>query len=76
MGASDSQKFDLLPDAVLVVDGRGSIVYANRHAEVLFGYERGEMDGLTVEALVPERAREEHEALRRDFTAAPTARLM
>ena len=76
MDAPDADAFESIPDAVLVVDKHGSIVFANGQAEELFGYDPGEMVGLTVEALVPERSRHRHEPLRRGFAAAPAVRPM
>jgi PAS domain S-box-containing protein len=68
--------FESVPDALLVMGRDGSIVFANRHAERLFGYEPGKLVGLAIEALVPERYRRGHEQLRSGFSAAPTARPM
>jgi PAS domain S-box-containing protein len=48
------------PDAVLLVDGRGSIVLVNAQAEAMFGYSREELQGQLIEVLVPEHLRERH----------------
>ena len=53
-----------IPDAVLVLGRDGSIVSANGHAERLFGFGRGKLVGLSIEALVPERYRHQHQQLR------------
>ena len=37
------------PDALIAVDGRGSIVLVNTQAEALFGHRREELIGLPVE---------------------------
>lgn len=50
----------LMPDAALAVDVHGRIVGANALAETLFGYPAGKLHGLSIEALVPERARRRH----------------
>ena len=42
-------------DAAVVVDASGSIVYVNRHTEVLFEYDKRELLGQKLELLVPER---------------------
>src|SRR5277367_176532 len=58
------QRFSLLleaaPDAILEVDPEGRIVLANTEAERLFQRSRGELAGLPVEALLPERFRGGH----------------
>lgn len=52
------------PDAMLVVDGEGTMVFVNRQTEKLFGYSRQEVLGQPVEMLMPERARKPHECHR------------
>ncbi len=66
----------LMPDAAVVVDGKGNIVSVNGRAERLFGYERGEVVGRSIETLVPERFRQAHEKDRAGYYAAPRARSM
>lgn len=48
------------PDAVLTVDGRGHVRFANAEAEHLFGYSCEELIGQEVEQLVPGLLRETH----------------
>lgn len=48
------------PDAVIVADGSTRIVACNAGAQRLFGYTEGELQGMPVMALVPERYRETH----------------
>jgi PAS domain S-box-containing protein len=48
------------PDGIVVVDGTGTIVLANRQTETLFGWARGELLGQPVEVLLPERQRQVH----------------
>lgn len=67
---------DGILDAVLAVDGRGRIVFANRATEQVFGYPRGELVGRSVEVLVPVEARQRHPELRRRYTADPRQRPM
>ncbi|MBV8162456.1 MAG: PAS domain S-box protein [Acidimicrobiia bacterium] len=55
------------PDATVVVDRRGRIVSANRQVETLFGYDRSEVIGLAIEALVPERLRDVHTRHRSEY---------
>ncbi|XYH95755.1 PAS domain S-box protein [Sorangium sp. So ce1128] len=76
----DDEKFrqliDAAPDAMVVVDERGRIVFVNLQTERMFGYERGELLGRLVEILLPERFQRSHIAHRSTFTAAPRARPM
>ncbi len=65
-----------LPVGVLVVNGDGVIAVVNREAERLFGYGGGEIIGQSIELLVPDVARGDHAAFRRDFTARPHPRAM
>ncbi|MCY4028104.1 MAG: SpoIIE family protein phosphatase [Acidobacteria bacterium] len=64
------------PDAVVVVDGAGTIVYANRLIEELFGYKPHTLVGRPVEILVPEAARGRHHGHRADYGRAPAMRAM
>ncbi|HWG19625.1 MAG TPA: sigma 54-interacting transcriptional regulator [Terracidiphilus sp.] len=68
--------FAISPDAIFVVDAKGVIREANPRAAEMFGYERGEMVGLPIEALVPERFRERHPSHRENFNAHPRTRQM
>jgi len=72
-------KHDLLeaiPDAVVVTDATGSIVFINRAAEAMTGYRRSELIGQTVESLVPERWRGIHVRHRHAFYSRGSPRLM
>ncbi len=64
------------PSAMVMVDERGRIVFVNAGAEKLFGYERGELLGRSIEQLLPERFREGHRAFRDGFRADPRTRPM
>jgi PAS domain S-box-containing protein len=65
-----------LSDGVVLADDTGTLVLANRRAEDLFGYSRGELAGQQIEALVPGRLRAAHESQRNGYRLEPTARLM
>ncbi|MGA8634735.1 MAG: PAS domain S-box protein, partial [Candidatus Dormiibacterota bacterium] len=49
---------DVVPDAILCVDGDGAIVYANAAAAGLFGYERDALVTLQLELLMPRSFRD------------------
>ena len=44
------QQFDLLPDAVVVTDTQGTIVYFDKRAEQLFGYSEDKVIGLPLKS--------------------------
>ena len=67
---------DAAPDAIVVVDRAGTIVLANARAEDLFGYQRAEMLGASIELLVPESMRDAHLDHRATFFDQPSARPM
>lgn len=68
--------FDHAPDAVLVTDDEGRITLANRRCAEIFGYSRDELQGLSVDELVPDAQRGRHAELRAAYTSAPTPRAM
>ena len=64
------------PDALVVADESGVIVYVNRQTEVLFGFERNGLLGKKVEMLLPERLRATHPSHRRSYGTTPRVRPM
>lgn len=62
------------PDAVIVVDAEGQIVFANRQAETLFGYKQRELIGEKVEVLLPKSEREAHAGHRQSYRRSPHER--
>lgn len=48
---------EYVPDAVLVIELSGLIVFANRRVEGLFGYRRTELSGHALSSLLSERSR-------------------
>jgi two-component system sensor histidine kinase DevS len=67
---------EALPDAVLMVDADGRMVYANTLMERLSGYAATELAGHSVEVLVPERFRQLHVGHRTQYVRNPRARPM
>jgi protein-histidine pros-kinase len=59
------------PDAMIVADREGRIAWVNARAEELFGYERDEMLGRSVDMLVPDRLRREPVGGRSPFFGTP-----
>src|SRR5262249_32192230 len=64
------------PDAIVVVNKEGKIVLVNAQVEKLFGYQRDELLGQTVDLLVPQGVRDLHSRHRDAFFAAPRTRFM
>jgi diguanylate cyclase (GGDEF)-like protein/PAS domain S-box-containing protein len=62
------------PDAMLVADPDGRILWANSQCERLFGYTLTELIGQPVEILVPEGARAAHVSKRNGYTRQPQHR--
>lgn len=67
---------DASPDAVVIADAAGTMVFVNGEAEKLFGYRRSELLGQPVEMLIPGAARTEHAASRDRYFASPRRRPM
>jgi PAS domain S-box-containing protein len=83
-GVTNAQKIeagfeDLLeaaPDGMVGVDRSGAIRFVNRQLESLFGYDRTELIGQSVDKLVPERFGNTHETHRQRYFADPRTRPM
>ena len=67
---------DAAPDAIVAVGEDGTIVYANAQVEELFGYNRDELMGDSIERLVPGRFRNAHAMHRGQYFTAPVTRSM
>lgn len=67
---------DLAPVAMIAIDKEGKIAFSNVQAERLFEYTRAELQGLSVEMLVPPHLRHKHPQLRRSFSAGAGAQAM
>jgi PAS domain S-box-containing protein len=70
------QLLQFSPDALIVVDLQGVILFANATARSLFGYSREQLVGQSIEMLVPDRFRLRHGAHLAGYLRDPTAREM
>jgi PAS domain S-box-containing protein len=66
--------FESSPDAIVITDKDGRITKANAQVETLFGYTRGELLGLQIETLIPDRLRTAHVAHRESYAVQPSVR--
>ncbi len=64
------------PDAIVTVGERGTIQFANRQTERIFGYAARELIGQPIEILVPEKFRSTHIGHTRGFLSSPKPRPM
>jgi PAS domain S-box-containing protein len=65
-----------MSEGIIMVDETGKIILSNPVAESMFGYKENELNGLTMETLLPERHRGNHGQLRAGFIAHPVPRKM
>jgi two-component system, LuxR family, sensor kinase FixL len=72
----DFSLLDSVPDAMVIADEAGVILFANANTERLFGYSKDELVGKPVEVLLPARFRAMHQVHRGGYTAAPRTRPM
>lgn len=79
MATSSDLAFSFLqgaPLAILAIDERGQIAFANQHAGQLFGFSENDLVGQPVEVLMPQAYRARHPELMRSFLHEPHARVM
>lgn len=55
------------PDALVMVDTEGTILFVSSQTKALFGYEKGELQGKKIEILLPERYRQRHVGQRAQY---------
>ena len=64
------------PDSMVIVDENHEIILVNSQFEKLFGYNRNEIVGKTVELLIPNRYGNKHKILSKSYTEHPRTRFM
>lgn len=64
------------PDAVIVADATGHIVFVNAQTEALLGFGREQLKGRLVETIVPQESRDAHSRWRERYAGAPVRRRM
>ncbi len=67
---------DSAPDAMLLIDADGRIVFANDQLSALFGYGRDEIIGESVDSLLPHRFRDRHVGHRQQYRKSGQLRPM
>ena len=67
---------DAAPDAMIIIDRQGDILFANRQLSALFGFVHDEVIGKPIELLMPERFRARHVAHRDEYVKALTITAM
>lgn len=64
------------PDAVVIVGAKGTIELVNKQVENIFGFNREELVGESVEKLIPARFHNQHKGHRKNFLTSPNLRPM
>ena len=64
------------PDGIVMADEDGRIVFANQRAHELFGFDRDELRGRSVDELLPDQLRQAHRGHRARYGAEPRLRAM
>ncbi len=71
-----SEALDSAPDAIVITDDSGCILFANSQVRALLGYEPGEIVGQRIETLLPQRLRTRHVDHRARYVEQPSVRPM
>jgi len=64
------------PDATISVDRAGKIIQVNKQVEAVLGYKRDELIGQSVETIIPDRFKAEHNDHLRNYSKNPMPRSM
>jgi PAS domain S-box-containing protein len=68
--------FENATEGIILTGAEGRIMLVNPAAERMFGYSSGEIEGKTIEVLIPSRYMHHHHELREGFYEHPTNRVM
>jgi PAS domain S-box-containing protein len=68
--------FESAPDATILVDRAGVIIQVNKQAEMVFGWQREDLVGSSIDQLLPNRYQERHVQNRESYFQHMTTRLM
>jgi len=68
--------FEHATEGIILTNGKGHIILVNPEAERLFGYQKHELLGQTIELLIPKRLHSRHEHSRAEFYKNPGNRKM
>ena len=71
-----SNLLEAAPDGMVICNAEGEITLVNAQTESLFGYERHELLGASLEILIPERYHHKHVDHRENYFVSPVARNM
>lgn len=72
----DYRLFEYIPDALLIADQAGNIIFANQRLEQLFGYATEELLGRSLDRLMPDRFRGTHRVNVAAYVKEPYVRPM
>jgi PAS domain S-box-containing protein len=71
-----SKVIESTPNGIIIVDSEGKIEMVNAQCEELFGYNKTEMLGNSIEILIPHQFRETHKLHRKEYLKESTKRRM
>jgi len=74
--SKSNELLERAPDAVVVVNDKGQIVLVNQQTESLFGFDRNDLLGKSIEILIPDSKKSEHKGHRNKYLANPKFRAM
>ncbi len=67
---------EAIPDAIIIINGQGNIIYSNQLAQKMFGYAAEELENKSVEYLIPQRFVKNHKKVRQAYLKKPITRPM
>lgn len=67
---------EMAPEAVILVDDKGTIIFANQRSYEIFGVSADQLLGRSVDSLLPTSLRDKHQVLRKGYSDKPVTREM